>query len=130
MLVIGAPSWRARRPRSNQRLATWGFAAVFSLSALQLLRQVHANAHFLDGMQLRLEKIGVPLLVVNHLFEEVLRSGVSHFAAEFGGVVVLTHRAVFVGVGGLKLLHRGSDSGCQRNIQLTSVLDFMAIDQH
>ncbi len=40
-----------------------------SFAAMQLLREVVGNAHFLDGMKLRFQEVHVPFLVLNHAFE-------------------------------------------------------------
>jgi hypothetical protein len=37
--------------------------------AMQLLREVVGNTHFLDGMKLRFQEVRVPFLVLNHVLE-------------------------------------------------------------
>src|ERR1039458_9423257 len=64
--------------------------------AMQVLREVVGNAHFLDGMKLSLQIVHVPLFVLNHALELSPGAVVLGLDADLHGLVVLAHRIQLV----------------------------------
>ena len=57
-------------------------SAARLLLRLQLLGQIRAHTHLLDGMQLRFQKVGMTLFVGDHALKQVFRSGVTRFGQQ------------------------------------------------